>query len=117
MGRKMMKKEGRGSAKCRKSKTWGHNWHFGICLNKKKTKKRNSGCLLQIRKGEKREEERKLVQCPVADFHFFKSEKVRFLSRLLGDRTIEILQAKKQSYSMQRELRVGSGFMEFRQPS
>ena len=66
-----MKKEGRGSAKCRKSKTWEHNWHFGICLNEKKDKqKRNSGCLLQIKKGEKREEERKLVSQPI--FIFFR---------------------------------------------
>ena len=28
----------------------GYKWHFGICLSDKKTKKMNSGCLLQISK-------------------------------------------------------------------
>ena len=28
----------------------GHKWHFRICLSEKKTKKRNSGCLLEISK-------------------------------------------------------------------
>ena len=46
----MMIMDDRDSAKCRKSKTWGHNCHFRICLSEKKTKKRNSGCLLQISK-------------------------------------------------------------------
>ena len=40
MSKEMMEIDCRDSAKCRKSKTWGHNWHFGICLSEKKKKKR-----------------------------------------------------------------------------
>ena len=42
-------------------------------------------------------------------------ERERLLSKILGDPTVEILQSKKKSCSMQRGLRVDSGFREFRQ--
>ena len=40
---------------------------------------------------------------------------MQLLSKIPGDRTVGILRAKKQSGSMQRGLRVGTGFREFRQ--
>ena len=46
---------------------------------------------------------------------FFYSERVSLLSRFMGDPTVEILRAKKESYSTRKGLRVDSGFREFRQ--
>ena len=50
--------------------------------------------------------------------HFLKvleRERERLLSKIPRDPTVEILRAKKESYSTRRGQRVGIGFVEFRQ--
>ena len=48
-------------------------------------------------------------------FLFLEREREPLLSRFTGDRTVEILLAKKESCSTRRGLRVDSGFREFLQ--
>ena len=44
----MMEMDGRGSAKCRKFKAWGHRCHFGK-INEEEDKIANSGHLLPLK--------------------------------------------------------------------
>ena len=48
-------------------------------------------------------------------FDFLEREREPLLSRFAGDPTVEILRAKKESCFTRRDLRVYSGFREFRQ--
>ena len=48
-------------------------------------------------------------------FLFLEREREPLLSRFTGDRTVEIIRAKKESCSTRRGLRVDSGFREFGQ--
>ena len=47
-------------------------------------------------------------------FQNLERERVRLLSKFLGDPTVEILRSKKESHFTPRGLRVGSSFKEFR---
>ena len=42
-------------------------------------------------------------------------ERVRLISKFLGDSTVEIIRSKKESHSTRRGLRMDSGFKEFQQ--
>ena len=70
MRREMMVIDGRNSAKCQKSKTWGHNWHFRICLSEKKTKRGTVVVFFKYQKRKRGEEGRKCIR-----FFFIFSER------------------------------------------
>ena len=52
---------------------------------------------------------------PVAETFRFLREKLRLLSRIVGDPTVGGLRDKKENCSTRRGLRVGTGFREFPQ--
>ena len=54
-------------------------------------------------------------RCSSHFFEFLVREGERLLSKISKDPTVEILRAKKESYSTRRGLRVGTSFGSFRQ--
>ena len=108
----MMEMDDRDSAECQNWEKKGRRCHFGI-VNEENDKRVNSAHLLpQIE--EKNVKGRR--GCSEVQI-FISREREPLLSRFTGDRTVEILRAKKESCSTRKGLRVDSGFREFHQTS
>ena len=81
-------------------------------VNEEKDKTSNSGILLQK---ERRKRAGGKWRCRKLGFVIFRErERECLLSKIPGDRTVGFLLSKKESCSMRRGLRVGTGFKEFR---